>query len=191
MFPWILAPWINPFPIFPFHIIFILCLPSCVAREQKKLGTAAVQAKLFEEMPFQFNVEVERMVSAGGICRSMFICLCACARFCACAKCLPQRPYHLLTHLLLSKTEPPHTHFSCLLIKARSSHSCRFPFPCMGSPPPVELVWLGFNSHHSPCITAMSKQEDLLVSYYPWEAISCSLVDVHTGAATSGRSIKN
>lgn len=68
-----------------------------------------MQAKLFEGMPFQFNVEVERTVSASGICRSVFICLraCACASFCVCVKCLPQRPYHLLTHLLPSKTEPP------------------------------------------------------------------------------------
>lgn len=120
----------------------ILCLPSLDARGRKVSGTAAVQAKLFERMPFQFNAEVERMASGSGICRSMFICLCACAHasFCVCASCLPQpqRPYHLLTHLLPSKTEPPPLipHFSCLLIKGRSSHSCPFPFFSLSYPPP-------------------------------------------------------
>lgn len=61
--------------------------------------------------------------------------------------------------------QPTHrtSHVSCLTIKGRSSPSCWFLFPCMGSSPSVELVWLGFNSPPlSPCISLRFQSEKIL-----------------------------
>lgn len=129
---------------------FILCLPSLDARERKVSGTAAVQAKLFDGMPFQFNAEVERMASASGICRSVFICLGACARasFCVCASFPCHRILITSSHTCFPRrlSPPLIPHFSCLLIKGRSSHSCRFlspPFPpCYPPPHRAGLAWV-------------------------------------------------
>lgn len=89
-------------------------------------GGGLQQCKYLKECHFNLMLEVERAVSARGICDGVFIpsreCVlaaCACVRGVAATS-----PYHLLTHLLPSKTEhPPHhppspTHppnFSCLM----------------------------------------------------------------------------
>jgi len=63
----------------------------------------------------------------------MFIYLHVCVHLCTCVLCPSQCSYHLPTHLLPMKIETPL--FSCLLIKARSSHSCRFSLPaCLPLP---------------------------------------------------------
>ncbi len=139
-------------------------------------------------LELKLNEQFQQVVFAG-VC--LFVCMYACVLVCVCACvwCLPQRPYHLLTHLLPSKTEPPL--FSCLLIKARSSHSCRFPFPAC-----VPLPLSSWSGSHSTATTPLVSlccpgSKTLLVSYHPWKENSCGLADVSTGAASLGRNIKD
>ncbi len=117
---------------------------------REELGPAPVQAQLFEGMPFQFSIEVEWAVSASGICRfiCLHVCVCLCACWCECVQALPRRPYHLLTHLL-----PFEDWASPLLMPPHQSQiqpQLSLPFPCLRSPPPVELVWHAFNSPTLP-----------------------------------------
>lgn len=152
-----------------FHLTLLFpCVCSSWCKDADRAGGAAA-VQVFEGMPFQFHVGSWTSGFSEWHFRPRVY---PCVLWGVCARAWSSCHGVLITtsHTCFPprRSTPPQptrrtSHVSCLTIKGRSSPSCWFLFPCMGSSPSVELVWLGFNSPPlSPCISLWFQSEKIL-----------------------------